>query len=698
MSTTETVNKSNYVSFADQDRNWASETALINALCTNSGIDYNQAVFVGKHGADAAAGSNPATGLTPAKANLTIAQAIINANGLSPASNKRIPIVILDGGNYAENVTLPAYVDLHAPVATITGKVIVSGNNVVQIYKIDGSTEAYAFANSTAGTINADIMSITGGVTRTIYSSDGTMNLDIDNLDGDVEAVGGTCEINYSVLNRESGSDVETAGGTINTADASTITAHIAATSGVHGAVGDVVGTSDIETLTNKTMDADNNTFSNFDHGAEVDNPSSGVHGVTGNVVGTTDIQTLTNKTLTSPTINGATIQNGSSFETSTIQNTATIRAKDGNLYIEKNGSPTIYGVFSSASLTAARGYTFPDVNGTLLTTGNQSDLDHGSIAGLSDDDHSQYFLLTGRSGGTTAIGGTDASDNLVLSSTSNATKGNINIGSSGNSYYDEVNDYLYISERLSHAGDTDTYIELTDDTVKIFAGTAELVEIKEDTQDSITFNSGQGDVDFYIKRQTSGNALRYIAGDDKIYLGSASAYDVTNNALGIGTDSPGTLLDCYSSSAAIEARVRTVGAYNAGLTLEANRAVTGLDYTIRNKSDGTLKILQNNNIIMDVDTGGNVVFNASNQDFDFTIEDQAGNPAYVFDAGTYFHTFNNLMRIEDEASGHQIIMNENGIDATLWNDQGFLLEMESTGGCLHGTSFNGEGFNMQGK
>jgi len=66
--------------------------------------------------------------------------------------------------------------------------------------------------------------------------------------------------------------------------------------SGVHGVAGDVVGATDAQVLTNKTIDADLNTISNLAHGAEVDEPSAGVHGVSGSIVGTTDTQALTNK------------------------------------------------------------------------------------------------------------------------------------------------------------------------------------------------------------------------------------------------------------------------------------------------------------------------------------------------------------------------------------------------------------------
>lgn len=54
---------------------------------------------------------------------------------------------------------------------------------------------------------------------------------------------------------------------------------------------------------------------------------------------------------------------------------------------------------------------------------------DHGNLAGLTDDDHTQYALLAGRSGGQTLNGGTASGDDLTISSTANATKGTITAG-----------------------------------------------------------------------------------------------------------------------------------------------------------------------------------------------------------------------------------------------------------------------------
>lgn len=58
---------------------------------------------------------------------------------------------------------------------------------------------------------------------------------------------------------------------------------------------------------------------------------------------------------------------------------------------------------------------------------------DHGAMTGLSDDDHTIYPLLLGRSGGQSLFGGTGSGDDLVLASTSDATKGDIQIASGTN-------------------------------------------------------------------------------------------------------------------------------------------------------------------------------------------------------------------------------------------------------------------------
>lgn len=87
---------------------------------------------------------------------------------------------------------------------------------------------------------------------------------------------------------------------------------HVGASTAVHGLAGAVVGTSDAQTLTNKSMSGGSNTFSAIPSsavtGLDAHTAATAAHGATGAVVGTTNVQTLTGKTLTSPTISSPTI------------------------------------------------------------------------------------------------------------------------------------------------------------------------------------------------------------------------------------------------------------------------------------------------------------------------------------------------------------------------------------------------------
>ena len=120
----------------------------------------------------------------------------------------------------------------------------------------------------------------------------------------------------------------------------------------------------------------------------------------------------------------------------------ALTKTDDTNVTLTLGGTPTT-ALLRAASLTlgwtgtlaVARGGT-----GQSTVAGYNALLDHGALLGLSDDDHTQYALLAGRSGGQTLIGGTASGNDLTLQSTAHATKGNLFFGTST---YDEVNNRL---------------------------------------------------------------------------------------------------------------------------------------------------------------------------------------------------------------------------------------------------------------
>lgn len=66
------------------------------------------------------------------------------------------------------------------------------------------------------------------------------------------------------------------------------------------------------------------------------------------------------------------------------------------------------------------------------LASAPDTEIAHGSLSGLTTGDagHTQFALLAGRAGGQSLVGGTDAGESLDLESTSNASKGYVQVKS----------------------------------------------------------------------------------------------------------------------------------------------------------------------------------------------------------------------------------------------------------------------------
>ena len=183
----------------------------------------------------------------------------------------------------------------------------------------------------------------------------------------------------------------------------------------------------------------------------------------------------------------------------------------------DATGLPIVAG--TTGTLSVARGGTGATSLNNLITLGTHTTGNYVAslVAGTGID-------LSNNSGEsatpTIAVDVSDFLSNGVNNRVVTATSADGLNGEDGLTF--DGND-LGISRKIFHIGDTDTFINFTEDDINIQAGGVNFIDITQDSTNEITFNEEGADVNVRMEGDSDQNLFYLDAGNDRIGIGTSS-------------------------------------------------------------------------------------------------------------------------------------------------------------------------------
>ena len=242
--------------------------------------------------------------------------------------------------------------------------------------------------------------------------------------------------------------------------------------------------------------------------------------------------------------------------------------------------------------------------------------------------------------------------------------------GASANLTFDGTD--LGVSAKIFHVGDTNTYINFTEDDINIQAGGVNFLDFTEDTQNEVTFNEGGVDIDFRVETADESHML-FIEG--------------SSNRMSIGdnTGSPGATLEVKNHASA--------GATGVPLVQLNSNCVDqlALDINASNTTVNVVDILANDvtsakvlNIGADGLTTGNALYVDDN-----SADTGTRNTAIVIqnDAAAIAAT---ALHVQSDGGVTGISLDKNYSDTTEASISGLIIDFDKNGASVSDNTMYG--------